>query len=434
MDNSLSQSRTPRWSPRFSRRFSLRNPFRYLDALFLLLAWGALKRTYRDAENYAEDFHVYWKAAHTWLAGGDPYAFTAADLGFVFKYPPPILPLFLPLGALDWDTARRVWFGTEVFCVWYAMRWCVRQGVPLRVAAFVACLFWWMFHAHFAAGQFTLVILLVSLWAWPADIQPQDPASLKTGSGFREGALAFILSAKVFSLLTLAGIWRRYLRPGPWAWAATLVIASHLLLLAVSRATGHLAPGFAGALQALEGYYRGFMLAAASGGSELGAEIVRGQGNHGFTALVLRTSGASSLSFAYDMTTSAALALLLGSIWRSASQDLTEAERWAGWIGIGLVVHPLAWHHSFVLAYPLCALAMARALRVAGRRRRRLVALAVLGACCIGIFIPQVLGKTIVKPIELAGIKSWGVVLSGVALWLSARARGAAAPSRRPVP
>ena len=62
---------------------------------------------------------------------------------------------------------------------------------------------------------------------------------------------------------------------------------------------------------------------------------------------------------------------------------------------------------------------MARAIQSG---RRNLIALALLGTCCIGIFIPQVLGKTLVKPYELAGGKSWGVVLAGIALVLAGRA------------
>jgi hypothetical protein len=401
---------------------SVRATSRLLDALFLVLAAFAIRRTFHDAENYAEDFHVYWKAAHTWLAGGNPYAFTAEDRGFVFKYPPWILPLFLPLGALEWEWARRVWFVTEILTIAYAIRWCVRNGAPRHLAAFVACLFWWMFHAHLSAGQFTLILLQISLWAYPADVRPGDPVTLRTGSGFREGTLAFFLSAKVFSLFALVGIYRRYLRPGPIAWGVGLLAAAHGLLLWMSHATGS---GLT-----IPDYYRGFAAAAASGGAELGAVIVRGQGNHGFTAMILRALGVDSLSFLSDMVTSASVAAVLGLLWHKLARGLTEAERWAGWIGVALVAHPLAWHHSFVLAYPLCALALARASSV---KRKDLMALAVFGTCCIGVFIPQVMGgKEAVRPFELAGMKSWGVVLAAVSLALAARAAGATTASITP--
>ncbi|MGK5083197.1 hypothetical protein WDW37_07805 [Bdellovibrionota bacterium FG-1] len=381
----------------------------WIDVLFGILALAALKRMFRDSEAYAEDFHVYWKAAHIWLAGGNPYAFTTEDHGFVFKYPPWILPLFLPIGALSWEAARHSWFGIEVLCLAYTLFWCVHQGVPRRLACFVGCLFWWMIHAHFAAGQFTLILLTASLWAYPADLRPQDPATLQQGTGFREGLLAWVLSAKVFSLFTLGGIWRRFLRPAPWLWASLIVITSHAILVLVSWKTGQ---------QSLTQYYRDFSMAASSGGSQLGAEIVRGQGNHGLTALILRTLKVSSLSATADIVTAGSLALILGTLWQRNSARLTEAERWAGWIALALIVHPLAWHHSFVLAYPLCTLAVARAVKIGNRR---LIAIAILGTCCIGIFIPQVLGKTLVKPLELAGIKSWGVIIAAISLVLSAK-------------
>jgi hypothetical protein len=385
---------------------------RFLDALFIVLAIAALKRTFVDAENYAEDFHVYWKAANTWLHGGNPYAFTAQDAGFVFKYPPWILPLFLPFGAMEWEWARRAWFVVEVACVQYILRWVIRHGVSRSLAATVACLFWWLTHGHFAAGQFTLVLTCVALWSWPAGIREGDPQTLTQGNGFREGALAFIFSAKVFSLFSLLGIRRRYFRLGPWVWCIGMVTLAHGLLIAVARHAGN--------SMSIVDYYRSFMLAATSGGAELGAEIVRGQGNHGFSALILRTLQVDSTSFACDALTSLIVVAVLGILWERYARGLTSAEHWAGWLGIGLVAHPLAWHHSFVLAYPLCALAIAGSHRV---KDRKLIAMAWFGTCCIGIIVPQVVGKTIVKPLELGGMKSWGVVLAAVALAAAARRR-----------
>jgi hypothetical protein len=379
---------------------------RFCDLLFAVLALGAIKRTFHDSQLNDEDFHVYWQAAHRWLTGTNPYAFTAADQGFVFKYPPWLLPLFIPIGLLTFETARVVWYCVEWACIAYAILWCVRQGAKPRLAVFVAFVFWWMFHAHFSAGQFTLVMLVAALWTFP---RPEGHAGTFGALGIREALLAYVLSAKVFSLYTLAGIWRRFLKPGPWIAGLSLFAVTHLILLAVSLATGG---------TSILGTYRAFMTAAASGGAELGAIIVRGQGNHGLTALVLRTLGVDSLSFTADILTSAALAIVLGSIWTRVSGPLSDAERWSGWIGVGLIVHPLAWHHSFVLAYPLCALSLQRTV-LSGRKSR--IALSLLGACCIGIFIPQVLGKTIVKPLELAGIKSWGVILAATALVLAAR-------------
>jgi hypothetical protein len=371
-----------------------------------LLALGALRRTFLDSQLNSEDFHVYWKAAHAWLTGANPYAFTAADQGFVFKYPPWMLPLFFPIGVLSFETAKAAWFLVGVASVAYAIRWCVRQGASVRVASFTACLFWWMFHAHFSAGQFTMVLLVAALWA-------HGGTRSGSGKGIREAILAYILSAKVFSLYTLTGMWERFKRPAPWIAGISLFILTHAIVLGVNLATG-------ASLSLIE-IYRDFATAASSGGSELGAIIVRGQGNHGFTALILRTLGVDSLSFVSDMIASLALFVPLGLLWSRHSRILAEPERWAGWIALALIVHPLAWHHSFVLAYPLCTLSIARASRTAHSGRAKVLALAILGTCCIGIFIPQVLGHTIVKPIELAGVKSWGVVLAATALVWAAK-------------
>jgi hypothetical protein len=92
---------------------------------------------------------------------------------------------------------------------------------------------------------------------------------------------------------------------------------------------------------------------------------------------------------------------------------MTVAEKWTGWLGVGLITHPLAWHHSYVLAFPLCALSLDRAIQ---NRNNRLIALSALGILCIGIFLPNVIGMTLATPLELVSVKSWGVVFSAVAL------------------
>lgn len=407
----MSANPFPNSTPLLAARPSRRSD-RALNLLFVFLALGALRRTFLDSQLNSEDFHVYWKAAHAWLTGANPYAFTAADQGFVFKYPPWMLPLFFPIGVLSFANAKIAWFAAGVGCVAYAIRWNVRQGAPFQIAAFTACLFWWMFHAHFSAGQFTMVLLVSALWA-------HGGSDTTKGHGVREAVLSYILSAKVFSLYTLTGMLRRFNRPAPWIAGIALFIVTHAIVLGVNFATG--------ATLSIVQIYRDFATAASSGGAELGAIIVRGQGNHGLTALVLRTLGVDSLSFASDMIASLALFIPLSLLWGRHARILRDAERWAGWIALALIVHPLAWHHSFVLAYPLCTLSISRAARTdKSAGRTRVLGLALLGACCIGIFIPQVLGHTIVKPIELAGVKSWGVVVSAIALVWAARKQGRA--------
>ncbi|MCM2277238.1 MAG: hypothetical protein NDJ89_04125 [Oligoflexia bacterium] len=384
-------------------------------AALLLISLVACARLVQAGWIDSMDFTVYWKAAQAWVSGGaSPYEFAAADRGFVFKYPPYLLPALLPLGVLDFGAAKLLWCAVELGCLAYAFRWLLRAGVGFGAAVITTFLFWWIWLGHFYAGQLTIVLLAAALWAVPADgASEPKPARL--------AALALIFSAKVFSLTSLAGLSRWLARPRVAGAGLALFLALNAVLLA--RAGG--SPGELAAL------YGEWVRAALSGGAELGQEIVRGQMNHGFTAGVLRWSGVTATSAGADLGVALFLAASFGLLWTLGSRGLAPRERWLGWLGVGLITHPLAWHHSFVLVYPLCAVSLDRALRSG---LRGLVALSLGGIACIGLVIPNIIGLALVTPLENLSVKSWGVCLAALSLVLAERARPRARGPATPAP
>jgi hypothetical protein len=367
--------------------------------LLSLLGTYALYRFFRAAWVDSMDFTVYWRAAQAWIHGGvSPYFYDQTTRGFVFKYPPWILPFFLPFGFLSFETSKIAWALVELACLGYAVLWLKRAGASWVILLATLAMFWWIWLAHFFAGQFTLVLLAFSLWAIP----PRGEQAC--AKPLRLGALAFFMTSKVFSLVTLLGAWRCYLKLRTTAALAMLLAAANLILLMKSQLLGG---------DSLLSLYQGWVGAAGSGGQGLGAIVVRGQMNHGFTAGVLRALQIPSENTRADLITASALALLLSALWAYVSRHLPLQERWAGWLGVGLVSHPLAWHHSFVLAFPICALAMARAYDAG---RKPLIALSVLATCMIGILLPEVLGPALVTPLELVSSKSWGVCIAAAVL------------------
>jgi hypothetical protein len=359
----------------------------------------AFFRFFRAAWVDSMDFTVYWKAAQNWLHSEvSPYYYDEATRGFVFKYPPWILPLFAPLGFLSFETSRILWAVVEIGCLSYIVTWLRASGAGWGPIVATLGMFWWIWLAHFFAGQFTLVLAAASLWAVP----PRDQEPCRKPE--RLGALAYILTAKVFSLVELFGLWRCFLKPRPWLSFAAMILCANLLLAASGENLGEL--------------YRGWTLAAGSGGQELGALVVRGQMNHGFTAGILRWLDVPATNTRADLVVSGLLAILFVAAWDRASIGLRLQERWAGWLAAGLITHPLAWHHSFVLAFPLCVLALDVAWKTPDRR---LKVLAVLAPCLIGIFLPEVLGSRLVTPLELVSSKSWGVCLAAMVLVLRSR-------------
>src|SRR4051812_19040553 len=100
----------PRPIPRLAPRLTL---------MLLSAAIGAgTIRLFYAASVYSADFDVYWKAAHAWVSGSiSPYAYTAADDGFIFKYPPFFLPLFSGFAFLGNSISRLLWAAAEICCI-----------------------------------------------------------------------------------------------------------------------------------------------------------------------------------------------------------------------------------------------------------------------------------------------------------------------------
>jgi hypothetical protein len=379
--------------------------FKQLFGLVLLLCSALL--TYRllyKAWIGSTDFHVYWKAAQDWLSGTQsPYYFDASTKGFVFKYPPWSLPIFAPFGMLSFDAAKMAWALVEFFCLIYTVYKIIYFGVRREIAFLVAVTLWWIWQDHFWSGQLTILLLASALWI--TDDLSKD--ALKK-SPLKLSITAYLFTAKIFSVFTFLGSFKKFLNP-------RVIIGTGLFCLIPTLATWFIMREHDPSLS-LIGVFQQFAAAAKSGGAELGEHVVRGQLNHGFTAAILRFFHVDSTQSIYDAAVCIGLTAVFGLIWSRFRSDLTEREYFFGWLALALITHPLAWDHSFILAYPLCAVSLERAVQT---RDRRFIALSFFGCACIGLLIPNVIGTEAVKPFEYIAIKSWGVVFSAIALVLS---------------
>jgi hypothetical protein len=315
--------------------------------------------------------------------------YDASTAGRVFKYPPWTLPLFFPFGFISFNVARVLWALVEIASIAYTVCWLKKAGVTVTRTLWLAISFWWIWLGHFYTGQITVFLLAISLWA----VSPKI-------SSPRATILALFLTTKVFHAVSLVGILKDMLRPRTLIAGVLALIALDVLTWEVLRIQGS-------TLGWLE-LHRQWIQAAGSAASELGAEVVRGQGNHSFTAGVLRWCHVDPLDTSKDIWVAALLAVFLSALWHHFSRVLDPAESWAGWLCVGLVIHPLLWHHSFVLAFPACVLAMDRALKSGSRG---LIAAAGTSIFLVALLIPQLFGS-LVNPFEWAASKSWGVTLA----------------------
>jgi hypothetical protein len=360
------------------------------------------------------DFHVYWQAAQDWTgAVRSPYYFDASTKGFVFKYPPWILPLFTPLGYLSYDISKMAWAVLELLCLLYAVKKVIQFGVRKELTFLVALSLWFIWQDHFWSGQFTLLLLAAGLWIMPPNSFNARQAYRMQSSprdALKIAITGYLFTAKIFSVLTFLGSWRKFLNPRVIVFLIIFFATPTLLVWEVMR--------FQDPTVSLIGVFEQFSAAAKSGGAELGAQVVRGQLNHGLTAAILRWFNVDSTKAYCDVGVCLGLTAVLGLIWNHFEKHLSIPEFLSGWLALALITHPLAWDHSFVLAFPLCALSLEQAVR---SKRMLLITLSFLGCVCIGILVPNIVGTEAVKPLEYIAIKSWGVILSAVALVLARR-------------
>jgi hypothetical protein len=396
---------------------------------YCLIFCAASWRLIHFARIDSTDLHVYWKAAVQWTQfGRSPYLFDAQDHGLIFKYPPWILPFLLPLGYLSESAARLFWAGLELVCLGYSIfklsRWENCKGMSVWIAA----AFWFIWAPHFRDGQWTLFILAAALMAYPE--------SEKNNSPLKWAFFSLILSSKLFSMISLLGVHKRISNFRTGVWTLGLWVGLILLVLFFFHLRQH-PMGIGELLQQ-------WIQAANSGGSQLALINTRGQMNQGFPAAILRLFHVPADATWADGCAFFATASTLGCLWSFGSQgygDLRPIEKYAGWLSLGVICHPLAWHHSFVLAYPLAVLSCDRAFHSKGGKtlkgltkdlknvsdsqdikiRQLSIALCILGVLCIGWMVPAVIGPDLVKPLELISLKSWGVCFLGVGLILASK-------------
>jgi hypothetical protein len=187
------------------------------------------------------DAQVYWTAARTWAAGGDPYDLPADVLPWV--YAPWGLPFFVPWAALPWDAAFTIWRVVLLIGLLASLRWAALRR-PLSTAVLFMALSI-PIGINLDTGNVTLPIALALFGsrfapAWAAGITwgvatglkwATLPLLLVLGRQARRWGLAALCGATVASL----ALWPMTLdqlrtiaaleRPFPWdylvlVWAA----------------------------------------------------------------------------------------------------------------------------------------------------------------------------------------------------------------------
>jgi hypothetical protein len=367
--------------------------------LFLLFTVAAIALT-RDTLENGHDFTVFWKGAHSVLNGESLYSLSR-DGGMIFKYPPWVLPFFIPFGLMSLSFAKLCWGLIEVLSLVAVVQW-IRIHGRCSDATVVGVLisFWGLWAVHALDGQVALVMLAVALWAWV-------PNSFER-SRVRGLILVFALSTKIFTLFPL--MQNRF---STKLVGRVLGIVGILLLFSVPALLAEHSSN-----PAL--LFSNWMEAATSGGALLTTEQIRGRYNPSLTSLTLRLLHVSANQPWADVGIASAWAIVLGVIWKYASQRMPPREAWLGWLALAPVIHPLPWWHLFVFSFPLAVVSLDRAFKEwRHNQSTRVAAIALLGVALICASTEKLLGRPGLF-LEMACAKSWGVLLcAGVLAYVS---------------
>ncbi|MBL7714575.1 MAG: DUF2029 domain-containing protein [Bdellovibrionales bacterium] len=343
----------------------------------------------RDTYYNGWDFNVFHQAALTVLVGQDPYL-PGLESGWVFKYPPWTLPIFVPFGLFSNGVAKLLWGLIQVGLIAYSYRWVQSHLKSWRVGFWVLASFWFLFAYHALSGQIMLLILAGCLYFFELTRIRALPSDL--------GNL-FLLSFKIFPVLSWAGLrsqmpWdRRNVKAGIIAFVLFMFLCVIFSMICLKTADP---------LPLLKSWVH----AAGSSATQLSAETTRGWRNQGLPALLGRLLEDRGGARSWDIPLTLILYILLGQAWRKVSASEKAPVRWAGWLGLAAAIHPLSWFHSFVLVFPIAAIAVDHAVHSKNRKR---IAVAVFGVFCVTLFT-KALGPVGVFA-ELVSVKAWGTLI-----------------------
>jgi hypothetical protein len=348
-----------------------------------------------------DDFLVFYRVAQRFWDGVRPYDQVTYG-NMVFKYPPWILPFFLPFGFFDLTTAKTLWGFIEAISLVAIVVRLHRgfggfPGVRPGIQAVFLLSFFGLFGSHGMTGQITLVMLALAVWA--------DPLQ----SSFRRFFfLSTALSAKVTSFFPMAFAVKRrhFLRTMLGVLALFVVFSLPIYFKSYDRHYGLLREEWTAAMfsgtQDVNSVRIGFTTREVQG----------------LPSFLLRKAGLDEKQPVHVLFATFLSVVLIGGGWVWLSRKLPPPAQWLGWITLMPAVQPLAWFHVFLFAYPLLAIGSEIAVRENRReaRRWRFAGFAIC-ALLIGAVTAKTLGP-LGAELEFYSVKLWGL-LAAVGLFLS---------------
>lgn len=344
------------------------------------------------------DFEVYWRAAQAFLSGQEIYSLEREG-PMIFKYPPWILPFFIPFGWLPLELGKLIWGFVQAGCLIYATAWLLRRGISVGICLLGVVAFSGLWTVHAFVGQITLCWLALGLALGLREYERND-----RGAGFQ--FLFWALSAKVLSLFPVLGFrWSLKKDLKPLLFVAVIWGVLSIPAYSVMNDKNPML------------LIRSWQSAASSGGQVIHGQKVETKSREvqGLPSIATRILGIQEESASSFMWISLVILIVVAAGWSAVSKSLSRTEAWLGWMGLSAVVQPLAWFHFFVLAFPLSVCALDRAWK---SKKWLCFGLTFVGTLMIGAVTQKTLGA-FGACAEQWAVKSWGVLICAASLVIS---------------
>lgn len=339
--------------------------------------------------NRGNDFMVYHEVARRFWSGVRPYDIETYG-NLVFKYPPWVLPVFLPFGFLPLFYAKLAWGFVQSFSLISIVR-VMRNRFRCSAKTQIFCLlaFFGVLGLQGMLGQISLPMLALVLWIDPFSARP-------VWVSFQVWAL----SAKIFSLFPMLAIFLARKDRLKWAFGSLGVFLVFSL------------PLYFGPYEHHSRWLREDWVKACFSGVEnkaRGLVEFTNREAQGLPSMVFRLFRLDQENRELVIGVVLVSLVAVAAFWFWRSRRLPDSARWLGWLALTPVIQPLGWIHFFIFAYPFSAWALEQEKQRAIPKRVYGVMFFILLAVAV---TQKTLGQGLGGNLETISIKSIGV------LWL----------------
>lgn len=330
----------------------------------------------------AVDLEAYWMTGYN-LAHGNPLYAVGDRPGIsIQKYSPWMSILFLPIGFFQFETSKWIWTFIQIASYILIFKWCFSQKFKPWVIALTFVCFWGNFAIASVDGYVSPLYLALLLFC-------VDRLKTKKDT-FATVLITFLYSARIFQVISLIGLPKKSINKKNIFITALVFIALTLAL------TGYSKSGVP------------FMIVKEwidnANTTPMFATEFR---NYGFPAAILRILGIEPNDFKLSLIFSAVMTLPAVLFFPFYTKRFSDLERFMTALGLSLIVSPMTWKSTYVLAFPLCLMAFDSALL---SKNKRLIALAFISIVLTGFMTSTVFGFGIGAFFEKISCKSIGVL------------------------